>query len=176
MSARSIQLGDAERRFLASLPRREHEVGEILFSEGDPGVELLLLVRGRVQLTRRTAAGEELALGVVGVGGVIGEMAALSDAPRTATAQAIVPVRVAVIDRRTLLEQMAARDPVARALLRACAQVVVHRLRRTRDLVQALREHRNGAPNEEVDALLVRAVAQPEGLLIDYLHQWMPSE
>lgn len=65
---------------------------------------------------------------------------------------------------------------MARALLRACTQVVVHRLRRTRDLVSALRAYRDGASAREVDDRLVRAVAQEEGLLIDYLHQWMPAE
>lgn len=176
MAARNIQLGEPEKRFIASLPRREYGSGAPVFHEGDPGTELMLVVRGRVQLTRRTAAGEDLALGLVGVGGVIGELAALTDAPRTATARAVGDVRVAVLERRALLEAMATRDPVARALLRACAQVVVHRLRRTRDLVSALRAEREGASPEQVDQLLMRAVTREEGLLIDYLHQWMPAE
>jgi CRP/FNR family transcriptional regulator, cyclic AMP receptor protein len=81
---------------------RSLEPGDVLFREGDVGDEMFAVVEGRVELTR---AGEILEL--VGPGGIVGEMALIDDAPRSATATVVAPTRVARVDgkRFTFLVQ-----------------------------------------------------------------------
>ncbi|MGH3257094.1 MAG: patatin-like phospholipase family protein [Streptosporangiaceae bacterium] len=62
--------------------------GEVVFREGDPGTGLFLVVSGRLRLSV-AAEGAERMLYDVGRGAIIGEMAALTDRPRSATVQAV---------------------------------------------------------------------------------------
>ena len=70
--------------------------GYLLTREGRPGGEFFVLVEGTAQVTR---AGRNLA--ELGPGDWFGEIALLTDAPRTATVTAMSPVRVLVITSRS---------------------------------------------------------------------------
>jgi hypothetical protein len=85
---------------------RSLKPGEVLARQGDPGDTLFLILDGIVDVTV-----DELRLGDLGPGAVIGERAVLETSPRTATLTALTPVRVAVacadaVDR-TALEELA---------------------------------------------------------------------
>ena len=69
--------------------------GEVLFREGDPGEVMFALVEGRVELTRDGTVIDE-----VGPGGIMGEMALVDSAPRSATATARTTARVASVDHK----------------------------------------------------------------------------
>lgn len=78
--------------------------GATLIREGERGREFLVVVGGNVRVTRR---GRKLA--DLGAGDFIGEIALVSDVPRTATVTATSPVRLLVVtDRefRHLIEQV----------------------------------------------------------------------
>lgn len=78
--------------------------GATLIREGERGREFLVIVGGNVRVTRR---GRKLA--DLGAGDFIGEIALVSDVPRTATVTATSPVRLLVVtDRefRHLIEQV----------------------------------------------------------------------
>ena len=78
--------------------------GATLIREGERGREFLVVVGGSVRVTRRGRKLRDL-----GAGDFIGEIALVSDVPRTATVTATSPVRLLVItDRefRQLIEQM----------------------------------------------------------------------
>ena len=80
--------------------------GATLIREGERGREFLVVVEGTVRVTR---GGKKLR--DLGSGDFIGEIALVSDVPRTATVGATSPVRLLVItDRafRNLLEQVPA--------------------------------------------------------------------
>ncbi len=62
--------------------------GEVIFREGDPGEGLYLVVSGRLRVSV-AADGAERVLYDVGRGAIVGEMAALTDRPRSATVQAV---------------------------------------------------------------------------------------
>jgi CRP/FNR family transcriptional regulator, cyclic AMP receptor protein len=74
---------------------RSLEPGDVLFREGDLGDEMFAIVEGAVELTRDGAA-----LEIVGPGHLIGEMALIDDAPRSATATVVAPTRVARVDEK----------------------------------------------------------------------------
>jgi CRP-like cAMP-binding protein len=84
----------------------ELDLGEsaTLIREGERGREFIVVVEGTVDVTRQGKKIREL-----GAGDFIGEIALVSDVPRTATVTATSPVRLLVVtDRafRGLVEQM----------------------------------------------------------------------
>ena len=72
--------------------------GTVLFHEGDPGHEMFVIATGRVRLTIG-APGYEREIGELGPGEFFGELALLSDVPRTATATAAEDSTLLVIGR-----------------------------------------------------------------------------
>ena len=77
--------------------------GEVLFHEGDKADGLHLIRRGSVTVSR-TLGGREVVLSYVAAGNYVGEMALLSDAPRSATVRAAVSTESIVLDARTFNE------------------------------------------------------------------------
>ena len=78
--------------------------GATLIREGERGREFIVIVDGTVRVTRGGKSVRDL-----GAGDFIGEIALVSDVPRTATVTATSPVRLLVVtDRafRGLIEQM----------------------------------------------------------------------
>jgi CRP-like cAMP-binding protein len=95
----------AELQRIASLAD-ELDLGEgaTLIREGERGREFLVVVDGTVTVTKRGKKVRDL-----GAGDFIGEIALVSDVPRTATVTATSPVRLLVVtDRafRGLIEEM----------------------------------------------------------------------
>jgi HEAT repeat protein len=78
-----------------ALLREAHYVqGETIFREGDPGDELLVILEGEVDFSKRSASGSDLHLATFRAGSWFGDMAVLSDEPRSATARARTPARI----------------------------------------------------------------------------------
>jgi CRP/FNR family cyclic AMP-dependent transcriptional regulator len=72
------------------------EAGQLLFSEGDHGDEVMFaVVEGEVELSRNGSVIE-----TVGPGGILGELALIDPAPRTATATARTAARVVRVDKK----------------------------------------------------------------------------
>ncbi|MGZ6793956.1 MAG: cyclic nucleotide-binding domain-containing protein, partial [Mycobacteriales bacterium] len=71
---------------VASVARpREYDRGELLFVEGDVGDALLVLVSGSVTVFRTSPEGDRAALTVLEPPEVLGEVALLDGAPRSAS-------------------------------------------------------------------------------------------
>jgi len=68
--------------------------GHVLFQEGEPGAVMFAIADGLVELTHGGAVIEK-----IGAGGIIGEMALVDEAPRSATATAATETRVVKVDR-----------------------------------------------------------------------------
>ncbi len=90
--------------------------GDVLFHEGEPGRAAYLIESGCIRI--EVGEGEGLlALADLTAGDLVGEMAMIDDAPRTATATALQDTTLLVIDREHLAERIAQTDSVVRALL-----------------------------------------------------------
>lgn len=72
----------------AQLRSRKISAGEHLFSEGDPGDCLYILVAGKMTISRSNEKGEAVLLAQLDAGQPVGEMALLDELPRSATAVA----------------------------------------------------------------------------------------
>src|SRR5262245_20440561 len=71
--------------------------------KGDPGSQLYVVIDGRLKALTTSAEGNEVVFNVMGPGEVFGEMALLSESPRTATVRAIERCELLVLDRRDFL-------------------------------------------------------------------------
>ena len=81
------------------VPLRRIKAGEVLFEKGEPGDTMVLVLEGRIEIR----VGDK-AVDTVGLYAILGEMALIDAAPRSATAVAITAGEVAVIDRQTFLD------------------------------------------------------------------------
>jgi CRP-like cAMP-binding protein len=83
---------------LANIARllKEQKVSEneIIFSQGDPGDALYIVLQGRVRIATADSFGRERVLAFYGPGEFFGDMAVLTEAPRSATATASTDVRL----------------------------------------------------------------------------------
>jgi CRP/FNR family transcriptional regulator, cyclic AMP receptor protein len=101
----------------AGLRDLEVEPGRVLCTEGEVGREFFVLVEGKVQVSRR---GRRVA--TLAGGGFVGEIALLTELPRTATVTAETPVRLFVLTSREFHAVLDRDRNVERKVLRAVAR------------------------------------------------------
>lgn len=108
--------------------------GQTLFSEGDEGDRLYVILSGKVKLTRTSADGRENLLAVLGPGEMLGELSLFDPGPRTASAVAVTDAALAGLGHDDLRPFITQQPEVAVHLLKALAT----RLRRTNDVMADL--------------------------------------
>ena len=99
-----------------------HEVhympGETITREGETGDELFVVIEGDVSIYKERAEGERILLSTLGAGSYLGEMAILSDEPRSATALAATPARLLSLRGDRLKELILDMPEISFELLR----------------------------------------------------------
>lgn len=65
-----------------------YPTGEFIFREGEPGDTMFIVLKGAVEILKRTDNGSQRQLALLKPGDIMGEMALLDDKPRSATAVA----------------------------------------------------------------------------------------
>ncbi|GAS93660.1 Crp/Fnr familytranscriptional regulator [Mycolicibacterium canariasense] len=108
--------------------------GEAVFTAGEPGDCLHVIVSGRVKVGRRIADGREVLLAVMGPSDMFGELSIFDPGPRTSTVTALTELHTAVMDRPGFAEWLEDCPQIAEQLL----QVLARRLRRTNDTMSDL--------------------------------------
>ncbi len=115
-----------ERSALAALGhRRQYPAGQVLFFEGDEGRDVIVLLDGNVKVVTTAASGREVILDVINRDELIGEMSAIDGQARSATAIALTPVGVLVVQTPDFLSFLEHHGAAATALV----QLIVARLR-----------------------------------------------
>ncbi len=97
---------------------RTFAAGTTIFSIGDPGDGFYLVESGQVIISAVFGDNEPRMLAVIGPGDYFGEMAALDDAPRSATARAEVDTSTLFLSRDELLQLLDSRPRLALNLIR----------------------------------------------------------
>jgi len=109
--------------------------GQVVFTTGDPGDTVLVVLSGRVKVVVRSADGGELTLTVVGPGGMMGDLAVADGGPRSADAETLEECRLLLVPR-DMVQDICARVPaVAQALLRSIAATLRRLTEDASDLV-----------------------------------------
>ncbi len=105
--------------------------GAILFSEGDEGDHVYVIVEGKLKLGTSSGDGRENLLSVLGPGEMFGELSLFDPGPRTSTATAVTDVRLLSLGHDQVIPWVTKHPQVALELLGRLAQ----RLRRTNEVV-----------------------------------------
>jgi CRP/FNR family cyclic AMP-dependent transcriptional regulator len=110
---------------LAALGRaRSYGRGQYVWYEGDQGDTLMIVQTGRLKVVVSSAAGEEIVLITLGTADVVGELALLDGAPRSASVVAAEPTTVLLLSRSVLLDAMQRHASVLDAVLRTLSGLV----------------------------------------------------
>jgi CRP/FNR family cyclic AMP-dependent transcriptional regulator len=102
-----------------------YQTGEILLREGDPASSVLLIVSGRIKLTKTASSGRQAVLELRGPGDLVGELGAIDRLPRSADVVALSDVEVVILPADRFNHLVQERSGLARGLL----VTVVARLR-----------------------------------------------
>jgi CRP-like cAMP-binding protein len=121
-------LTPAEREAIQALGvPREFPRGSAIMFQREPGERVILLLSGRVKITRVLEDGREVMLSIRDPGDLLGELAFIDGQPRLATATALDEVRAVVIPASTFRRHLETTSRVAVVLL----EVVARRFRET---------------------------------------------
>ena len=132
-------LPETERAAIAARMRRiDFEPNQVVFSRGEPGRQIYLVLAGQIRLSVLTTDGRELAFAHAGPSDIFGEIAALDGGERTAGATAISRAQAAILPQQTLLRLIEASPRLAAATI----AFLCFRLRETDLKLEAIALHR----------------------------------
>lgn len=130
----SVPIGDLE-AVAAGSRMRTFRRGQVVFTAGDPGDTVIVVISGRVKVVVRSADGGELTLTVIGAGGMFGELGVADGGPRSADAETLEECRLLFVPR-DMIQEICGRVPTAEhALLRSVAATLRRLTEAASDLV-----------------------------------------
>jgi len=92
--------------------------GTTVFHQNDSGGGLYLILSGSVKITRTGRDGRDVTVAVLTEGNFFGEMSLLDGQPRSASATALQPTRLLVLDREHFQRHVLAQPRIVAKLLR----------------------------------------------------------
>jgi CRP/FNR family transcriptional regulator len=111
-----------------------YDAGQILYSEGEKGGDLLVVMAGSVRVVRMSASGRHQLLAVEWPGSSLAEVSAFDGGPYSATAIAITRTEILRLNGQQFRALCMAQPAVAVKVI----GVLGHRLRHLRNLVEEL--------------------------------------
>jgi len=151
---------------------REFAKGTVLFHEGDSGKEMYVVQSGLVSISKR-ARDVEKVLATLGPGEFFGEMAIISNKPRTATATVAETSRCLVIDPRTF-----------EAMVRGNAEIAIRMIKKLADRLQEadqqienllLRDANSRVVHHLARAAETRGKSVPGGVKVEIVYPSLPA-
>ena len=110
-----------------NVPALSYQPGDIIMQQGDPGDCAYIVESGRVEIVLIGENGQEQHLGVRGEGAMIGEMALIDRAPRSATIRAVETCKLLKITEEDFTQRLDKADPI----IKMATQVILTRYRDT---------------------------------------------
>lgn len=112
-------LDDGDRKaMLQELREVSFDAGQVIFTRGDTGREVYLVVSGRVRLSVLTAEGRELSFAHAEPGAIFGEIAMLDEGPRSADATAVTKTLALSLSRPAFMRLAETRPHLVDAVVR----------------------------------------------------------
>jgi CRP-like cAMP-binding protein len=129
-----VPAGEIE-AIVAAARLRTFRRGQVVFTTGDPGDSLLVVLSGRVKVVARSVDGDELTLAIVQPGSVFGELSVTDGGPRSADAEALEESRLLVVPREAVQDVCSRVPSVALALANSIAATLRRLTEEASDLV-----------------------------------------
>ena len=140
-----------------------------MFSQGDPGDSIYLLLSGQMIIKLGAPAQDDRTLATLGPGAILGEMGPLVNTPRTATAITSAESHLWRISTRAFHDALQHGDAWAMSFLLATAQVLGRRVMgMNEELVKLSAELRQNLSQPQIR----KAVAEIEGLRKRLTTEW----
>ncbi|HVF53809.1 MAG TPA: Crp/Fnr family transcriptional regulator [Actinomycetota bacterium] len=137
--ARSEIFADLDDEALTLLAERSFERayrrGQRIFNQGDQAEHLFVVKEGLVKILIASRHGEEMVLATLRARECFGELALIDGGPRSASAEAIGPVRLVVLARSSWLELLHERPSITETLLISMGRMVRRLTEQASDLV-----------------------------------------
>jgi signal transduction histidine kinase len=155
----------------------EYQPGDVIFDEGSAGSTLMLIGRGRVQISKTGRQGLQETLATIEKNDFFGELAVIDRGPRSARAIALEQTLLGEVDHKTFTQLMnSAPDKLPLTFTR----IMVQRLRYTnaRYIQQLLQNERLSLLGTMVSSI-VHDLKNPMSAIlssVDYLEKTAPSD
>lgn len=114
--------------------RRRYDAGQMIFLEGDPCAGLFIVESGRVKIFKLSPGGREQILHIFGVGEGFNDVAVLDGGPNPASAMALEPTSVLVIDRPSMVDLLGRYPALSKAIIENLAGRARHLVSLVEDL------------------------------------------
>ena len=111
---------------------RMFDQGAVIFRENEQGSEMFIIIQGMVEIRKSTGPSSSKILTTLQKGDMFGEMAIIEKQPRSATAVAVQPTRVLVLNDRLYDSMLGSNPDFARKMNR----VLSERIRRADSIIQ----------------------------------------
>jgi CRP/FNR family transcriptional regulator len=101
---------------------RQFGSGDVIVREGEVGVGAFMIRKGKVEVTKKQEGREDEHLATLGPGDVFGEIALLTDLPRSATVRAVEPTDVLGLTAWNFRSELQKNAELSYQLLRIIAR------------------------------------------------------
>ena len=131
-------LTEDELKKIASLSKpEEYKEGETIFSEGDEGERLFVILSGAVRISKNIPGMGEEALSILRVGDYFGEMSLIDNAPRSADARTHEDSSLMTLSKKDLEGLMDEKKEIGYKILSKFVETLSKRLRDTNDKIRS---------------------------------------
>lgn len=131
-------LHEKDLKSIASLIKeREYKKGDIIVKQGDEGVGLFIIKKGKVKVSKTLSSGKVLDIAVHSDGEYFGELSMLDNKPRTATVSALEDTTTMIMTYWEFKALLESKPEIALSLI----PVLVERFRETNEQLLELRNN-----------------------------------
>lgn len=123
----------SDQAFRKILEREVFPPGAVIFREGQQAAKAYILLRGEVEVVTTNEAGQQIVLTRLHKGQFFGELALLSDSPRSASAIARTECEVLFISQDKIKHKLSEADPFLRYWIQYLSQRVIDLSKRIKD-------------------------------------------
>ena len=113
---------------------RNYDAGQVVFIEGEPCAGLYVIQEGWLKSVKISISGREQIINFVGPGETLNEVGVIADGINPATAEALEPAKVWIIQRDALLRLMDEHPPLALVITQNLAKRVLHLMKMVENL------------------------------------------
>jgi CRP-like cAMP-binding protein len=114
--------------------QRLFDADSMIFREGDEGAEMYIITQGRVEIRKATGPSAAKTLTTFQAGDIFGEMALIDRKPRSATAVAVEPTKVLVLNEALFDRMLVSNPDFARRMI----GILSDRIRRANQVIKNL--------------------------------------